>query len=130
MCFYLLFYYMNVVFGYFVFLFYRYVFSLDNLNYAGLDLLADTVIDYESYLDNMVIDERLLHNHSSWVNEMLPWSGTAQSVDNIDEALTNSFSFVGFSRPQSIAQDPSALFQTEADASTFIGNYNPFNKVN
>jgi hypothetical protein len=78
----------------------------------------------------MVIDKRLSSNHNSWVNEMLPWSGTAQSVDNIDEALTNSFSFVGFSRPQAIAQAPSALFQTEADASTFIGNYNPFNKIN
>jgi len=104
--------------------------SMDILNYSGLDLLADTNIDYESYLSNMVIDKRLSSNHNSWVNEMLPWSGTAQSVDNIDEALTNSFSFVGFSRPQAIAQAPSALFQTEADASTFIGNYNPFNKIN
>jgi hypothetical protein len=105
--------------------------SLDNLNYAGLDNLnTNTNIDYESYLDNMVIDERLTKNHSNWVNEMLPWSGTAQTVDNIDEALTNSLPFVGFSRPQAIAQDPSALFQTEIGAADLIGNYNPFNKIN
>lgn len=101
--------------------------SLDNLNYAKLDIFADTIIDYDAYLDNMVIDERLSSNHSNWVNEMLPWSGTAQTVDNIDEALTNSLPFVGFSRPQAVAQDPSALFKTEIDASNLIGNYNPFN---
>lgn len=100
--------------------------SLDNLDLVGIGIIAKPTIDYETFLDNLVIDERLLHNHSSWVNEMLPWSGTAKSVDNIDEAMANSLPFVGLRRPQAVVQSPDALFQTEIDASYLAGNA-PFN---
>lgn len=78
--------------------------------------------DYGSYVKSLVADERLQENHSKWVNEMLPWSGTARNVDNIDEAMANSISFIGLRRPQAIVQSSDALFQTELDASDLINN--------
>lgn len=96
--------------------------SMDNLDLAPLAILAAPTINYESYLDSLVIDERLLNNHSNWVHEMLPWAGTAQMVDTIDEAVSNSVPWTGLRRPQSVAQDSSALYQTELDAKSFINN--------
>jgi hypothetical protein len=78
--------------------------------------------DYNSYVKSLVADERLQDNHNKWVNEMLPWSGTARNVDNIDEAMANSLSFVGLRRPQAILQSSDALFQTELDTSDLINN--------
>lgn len=96
--------------------------ALDNLDLAGLGLLAQPMLDYDSYLDSLVIDDRMLSNHSNWVNEMLPWAGTAQMVDTIDEALVNSLDWRGLRRPQAVTQDSNSLFQTEIGASDLIGH--------
>uniref|UniRef100_A0A6C0I336 Uncharacterized protein n=1 Tax=viral metagenome TaxID=1070528 RepID=A0A6C0I336_9ZZZZ len=78
--------------------------------------------DYESYVTSLVADERLQENHRKWVHEMLPWSGTARNVDNIDEAMSNSIDFRGLRRPQAIVQGSDALFKTEIDATNLIDN--------
>jgi hypothetical protein len=78
--------------------------------------------DYESYVKSLVADERLQENHRKWVSEMMPWSGTAKMVDTIDEAMSNSLSFVGLRRPQAIVQGSDALFKTEIDATNLIDN--------
>ena len=78
--------------------------------------------DYNSYIEHLVADNRLRDNHNKWTSEMLPWSGTAMSVDNIDEAVANSVPFQGLRRPQSVVQDSNALYKTEIDASDFINN--------
>lgn len=78
--------------------------------------------DYESYVKSLVADERLQENHRKWVSEMMPWSGTARNVDNIDEAMANSLDFRGLRRPQAIVQGSDALFKTEIDATDLIDN--------
>ena len=78
--------------------------------------------DYDSYVQHLVIDNRMRDNHNKWTSEMLPWAGTAMSVDNIDEAVANSLPFQGLRRPQAIVQDSNALYKTEIDASDFINN--------
>jgi len=94
----------------------------DSLGSSASSNTATPSGDYNSYLEHLVADNRLRDNHSKWVNEMSPWSGTAQSVDNIDEAVSNSLSWQGLRRPQSIVQDSNALFKTEIDASDLINN--------
>lgn len=79
--------------------------------------------DYNSYINSLVVDERTLDNHLKWANEMLPWSGTARTVDNMDEALSNSgINWLGLRRPQPIAQSNESLFVTELGPKDFINN--------
>jgi len=78
--------------------------------------------DYGSYVESLVVDDRLRDNQRKWVSEMLPWSGTASMVDNLDEAVANSLDFRGLRRPQAIVQGADALFKTEIDATDLINN--------
>lgn len=101
--------------------------SLDNLNLYGLvGAQAAPTMNYNSYLDGFVADPRLVNNHSKWVNEMLPWSGTATTVDDLDEAMEASTKFTGLRRPQATYQSKNALFVTENDASTYTKNKKGF----
>ena len=104
-----------------------YMDNKDPQNDSGLgnDLPSSTHIpsgDYMSYITNLVADPRLQENHHKWSEEMSPWSGTAFSPDDLDEAVGNDLSFVGLRRPQAIAQSSDALFITEADATNVIDN--------
>lgn len=78
--------------------------------------------DYSNYLDNLMIDDRTLQNHLKWANEMAPWAGTPNTIDNLDEAMANSTPWVGLRRPQAIAQSSDALFITELGAKDLINN--------
>jgi hypothetical protein len=78
--------------------------------------------DYSAYINSLVADNRMIDNHKKWVNEMIPWSGTARNVDNIEEALANSTNWLGLRRPQPIAQGPESLFITELGPTNFINN--------
>jgi len=90
-----------------------------SINSSNTNLNAD----YNSYINSLVVDDRTLDNHLKWANEMLPWSGTARTVDNMDEALSNSgINWLGLRRPQPIAQSNESLFVTELGPKDFINN--------
>ena len=78
-------------------------------------------IDYDSYITDMVVDPRTRENHYKWATEMLPFSGTAMTVDNLDEAMEATIDFRGLRRPQMVAQY-NPLQVTERDTSTLAGN--------
>ena len=97
-----------------------------NDNLLGTGLPSSTKIptgDYNSHVTNLVADARVLENQQKWATEMGPWSGTAFSPDDIDEAMGNSLPFIGLRRPQSVAQGPDALFITAVGAVDFIDNH-------
>lgn len=78
-------------------------------------------MDYGSYVTNLIVDPRTASNHKKWVDEMKPWSGTATTVDDLEEAMEATTNFVGLRRPQPIVQyNPLQL--TEQDSFTFISN--------
>ena len=77
--------------------------------------------DYTGYLTDLVTDPRTRETHKQWVEEMKPWSGTAITVDNMDEAMEASTSFLGLRRPQAAPQY-NPYFVTELDPSTFKNN--------
>jgi hypothetical protein len=82
-------------------------------------------MDYQGYITDLIVDPRTRENHSQWVEEMKPWSGTAMTVDNLDEAMEATTDFIGLRRPQMVAQfNPLQL--TERDTYTFASN-NKFN---
>jgi hypothetical protein len=82
---------------------------------------AQPAIDYSGYITDLVVDPRTKDNHSRWVEEMKPWSGTAMMVDDLDEALEATTHFIGLRRPQAIVQyNPLQL--TERDSYTFASN--------
>jgi len=91
--------------------------------YGGDD--ADTT-DYASYIANKVVDDKTRANHGRWVSEMKPWSKVAVAVDNMDEAIVEGISFVGFSRPSWTGMKFSGqgLTETEIDPATAhpVGN--------
>lgn len=78
-------------------------------------------IDYDAYITDLVVDPRTRENHSKWATEMLPFSGTAMTVDNLDEAMEATIDFRGLRRPQMVAQY-NPLQVTERDTSTLAGN--------
>lgn len=80
-----------------------------------------TPASYDEQLAKTVIGAREQHNHDQWYTSMTPWSGTATTVDTLDEAMEASINFVGLQRPQAVAQS-NALLITEIDASHLIGN--------
>ena len=82
---------------------------------------ANPEIDYSEHITNLVVDRRTKDNHKKWVEEMKPWSGTAMTVDNMDEALEASVHFQGLRRPQAVAQF-NQLQVTENDAYTYASN--------
>ena len=53
---------------------------------------------------------------------MSPWSGTAFSPDDLEEAIEADLKFVGLRRPQATSQGSDTLFLTEADPHHLIGN--------
>lgn len=82
---------------------------------------AQPNIDYSGYITDLVADPRTRENHQRWAEEMKPWSGTAMTVDNMDEAMEAGVDFVGLRRPQGVQQNnPHQL--TERDSNTFAGN--------
>jgi hypothetical protein len=83
---------------------------------------AQPVIDYDSYITDLVVDPRTRSNHQRWAEEMKPWSGTAKTVDNIDEAMEASSDWIGLRRPQPVAQCGNSLQLTERDTSTYASN--------
>ena len=82
---------------------------------------AQPSIDYSGYITDLVADPRTRENHQRWAEEMKPWSGTAMTVDNMDEAMEASTDFIGLRRPQSIGQN-NPLQLTERDGNTFSSN--------
>ena len=99
----------------------------DPQNNSGLgnDLPSSTKIpsgDYSSYILNLVADPRLQENQHKWAEEMSPWSGTAFSPDDLEEAIEADLKFVGLRRPQATSQGSDTLFLTEADPHHLIGN--------
>lgn len=82
-------------------------------------------MDYNGYVTDLVVDPRTKKNHDEWVNEIMPWSGTAMTVDNMDEAMEASINFTGLRRPQPVAQY-NPMFVTELDA-TYLASNPKFN---
>jgi len=78
-------------------------------------------IEYQEEIVSTVLDPRSVENHQKWADAMMPWAGTAMTVDTLDEALEASTNFQGLRRPQAIAQY-NALQVTERDMGTFLGN--------
>ena len=78
-------------------------------------------LDYNSHITDTVLDSRSVENHAKWVDMMIPWAGTATTVDTMDEAVEASTNFIGLRRPQPVAQH-NALQITERDMYTFLGN--------
>ena len=66
--------------------------------------------DYVGMVTDSILDSRARDNHKKWVEEMLPWSGTASTVDDLD--VEPQIHFVGLRRPQAVAQY-NPLFITE-----------------
>lgn len=61
--------------------------------------------EYSSFITDAMVDPRMADNHRKWVEELGPWSGGVHSVDNLDEALEQSASFVGLRRPHAVPVD-------------------------
>ena len=57
----------------------------------------------------------------TWCQARLAESGTATTVDTVDEAMEASISFVGLQRPRPVAQH-NALQLTEIDYTHLMGN--------
>jgi hypothetical protein len=77
--------------------------------------------DYSGYLTDLVTDPRTRETHQQWVEEMKPWSGTAITIDDMDEAMEASTDFIGLRRPQAAPQY-NPYFVTEKDPNTFGKN--------
>ena len=80
-----------------------------------------TPASYDDRLASTVLDGRSVENHRKWVESVKPWSGTATTVDTVDEAMEASISFVGLQRPRPVAQH-NALQLTEIDYTHLMGN--------
>lgn len=80
-----------------------------------------TPASYDDRLASTVLDSRSVENHRKWVESVKPWSGTATTVDTVDEAMEASISFVGLQRPRPVAQH-NALQLTEIDYTHLMGN--------
>jgi hypothetical protein len=82
---------------------------------------SEPAIDYNSQIVDLVVDPRTRENHNRWVEEMKPWSGTAMTVDDMDEAMEATVDFIGLQRPLGCAQyNPFQV--TERDPYTFSAN--------
>jgi hypothetical protein len=80
-------------------------------------------LDYNTMITDELLGPREKENHEKWVSEMKPWSTTAKTVDNMDEALEASTPFVGLRRPQAVRTNTGKSLQvTELDANTFAKN--------
>ena len=90
-------------------------------NDLGQGLPVSPTGDYNSYVTNLVADARVQENQNKWANEISPWSGTAMTVDDLDEAVAQ-VNFRGLMRPQGVAQTSDTMFITEVDATSFINN--------
>jgi len=91
--------------------------SADALQYHK----SHPAMDYDSYITDTVVDPRTKDNQRRWANEMKPYSGTAMTVDNLDEAMEACTHFTGLRRPQCVVQD-NPLQITERDCDTFRHN--------
>ena len=80
-----------------------------------------TPASYDDRLASTVLDSRSVENHRKWVASVKPWSGTATTVDTVDEAMEASINFVGLQRPRPVAQH-NALQLTEIDYTHLMGN--------
>jgi hypothetical protein len=82
---------------------------------------ANNNLDYGAYVTDLIVDPRTKDNHRRWVEEMQPWSGTAMTVDDLEEAQEADLDFIGLRRPQPVAQyNPMQL--TEVTTMNLIGN--------
>jgi hypothetical protein len=79
--------------------------------------------DYGGYISDLMLDPQLRESHKKWVNEILPFSGTAMAVDGLD--MEPTIDFIGLRRPQPVAvHNPLQL--TEIGSDDLSGN-KPFN---
>jgi hypothetical protein len=86
---------------------------------------ANNNLDYGAYITDLIVDPRTKDNHRRWVEEMQPWSGTAMTVDDLEEAQEADLDWIGLRRPQAVVQyNPMML--TEVGPEQLLGN-KPFN---
>ena len=90
---------------------------------SGTEDFTDPRADYGSYVTNLIVDPRTQDNHSKWVDEMKPWSGTARKVDTLE--VENYVDFRGLRRPQAVVQH-NPMMLTEVDSHD-LSKHNKFN---
>ena len=73
-------------------------------------------MDYNEHITDLVVDPKTRQNHKAWAKEMRPYSGTARTVDNMDEAVEQGIHRTGLGRHQSVEQH-NPLQVTELDPS-------------
>ncbi len=78
-------------------------------------------IDYGQYINDLVVDDRTKNNHKKFTKGLGNFTGTAMTVDNLDEAMEASVHFTGLRRPQSVKQR-NPLQLTEHDEGTYKKN--------
>jgi hypothetical protein len=77
--------------------------------------------DHNSYLTDMIVDERIRKNHMTWVEEVTPWAGTASIVGATEFNPGEYLNFQGLRRPRGVQQiDPWQI--TEIDEDNLSGN--------
>ena len=68
---------------------------------------------YVDYTSQLIVTDEMKKNHNNWANGHLPFSGTAITADDMDEAFEQSFPFVGLNRPQAVYNSGNAQIQGE-----------------
>ena len=72
-------------------------------------------------INDLVVDDRTKNNHKKFTKGLGNFTGTAMTVDNLDEAMEASVHFTGLRRPQSVKQR-NPLQLTEHDEGTYKKN--------
>lgn len=100
--------------------------------YAGNDLVQQMGHyqegDWAQQLSDLALDPRTREQHNQWVDEVGPFSQTAFSVDNLDEAVAMAQPRQGITAFRSLApaQSSSSLFVTELGPDDHAEHFKPF----
>lgn len=72
--------------------------------------------DHNSYLTDLVVDERIRKNHFAWVDEVTPWAGTASIVNLGEFSAGDYLNYQGLRRPRGVEQiDPWQITEVDAE---------------
>lgn len=84
--------------------------------------------DWAQQISDLALDPRTREQHRKWVDEVGPYSQTAFSVDNLDEAVAMAQPRVGITafRALTPAQSSCTLQLTELDAEQHAQQFKPF----
>ncbi|CAB4481485.1 hypothetical protein RhiirA1_395239 [Rhizophagus irregularis] len=78
-------------------------------------------VNYENYLEKLVIDNEAQENHDCWVKDMDPWLNMTNSNYNSGIELDAYIPWQGLVRPEAVPDEDSKYYPqvTEVDSSNF-----------